>query len=72
MKYVLLFIVLALTSCSVSDTNTQLDSNDYSIRIIDGCKYIQVENGATFGNNYNYTLTHKGNCKNPIHQCPCK
>lgn len=32
-------------------------------KIIDGCEYIVTRN--SYGNG----LTHKGNCKNPIHQC---
>lgn len=70
-----LIIILSILSLSSCFTETE-DSNptsvgNYSIRIIDGCEYIQVENGLTLGNNYNYTLTHKGNCKNEIHKCPC-
>ena len=73
MKYILgIFIVLTLTMCSRTDSNSQFDPNQYSIRIIDGCEYIEVENSTTFSDAYSYTLTHKGNCKNPIHRCPCK
>ena len=41
---------------------------DYSIIVIDGCEYIF---GRDYGGyNGGYFLTHKGNCKNKIHQPP--
>ena len=38
----------------------------YGIVEIDGCEYIEVSYGLGSGTGY-YSLTHKGNCKNPIH-----
>lgn len=40
----------------------------YSIIIIDGCEYIFGRDHG--GYNGGYFLTHKGNCKNKIHQPP--
>lgn len=42
-------------------------SSDYQIVVIEGCEYIEVARNLDF-NNAAYSLTHKGNCKNPIHQ----
>ena len=39
---------------------------DYSIVIIDGCEYIKVDRTAL--QSRVFSLTHKGNCKNPIHK----
>lgn len=33
--------------------------------IIDGCEYL----GDLSGDSRSHYLTHKGNCKNPIHKC---
>lgn len=35
------------------------------IEIIDGCEYIVTINNT--GNGISQSLTHKGNCKNPMH-----
>lgn len=35
---------------------------DYNIVIIDGCEYLRLEHTHGYA-----SLTHKGNCKNPIH-----
>lgn len=39
---------------------------DYSIVTIDGCEYIKVDDG--FAQCRVFSITHKGNCKNPIHK----
>lgn len=38
-----------------------------TVIVIDDCQYIFVENGVAIGNNYAFSLTHKGNCTNSIH-----
>ena len=71
-KILSITIVLALSSCSnnkckqpiqsteLSTTSERYD-NRYQIYTLEGCEYIVVGNGySTWG-------THKGNCKNPIH-----
>ena len=47
--------ILILSSCSTRH-----------IEIIDGCEYIVTT--ASTGNGISESLTHKGNCRNPIHQ----
>ena len=41
---------------------------DYNIIIIDGCEYIEYDNNAVLADWRVYSITHKGNCNNPIHQ----
>jgi hypothetical protein len=47
-----------------AETRTGTKSN-YSIVTIDGCEYIECDYGIW--DQRVYSLTHKGNCKNPIH-----
>ena len=35
--------------------------------VYDGCQYLVVENSMPGGNNYSFSMTHKGNCTNVIH-----
>ncbi len=65
MKYLLLIVIL-FASCSpngkekvIEDNNTK-PRHDYKVVIIDRCEYIEVADGY-------YSLTHKGDCNNPIH-----
>lgn len=44
-----------------------LPEKDYKVIVIDNCQYIAAENGVPDVRNYNLTITHKGNCNNPIH-----
>lgn len=37
--------------------------NGYSVIVIDGCEYIEYDNGGIASTQV-HTLTHKGNCKN--------
>lgn len=69
MKQLLVVVALALVSCSregqVPAKPTQYKVGEFIDPIevveIDGCEYL-------FGDWHNATvLTHKGNCKNPIH-----
>lgn len=68
----ILFFALTIASCTTETGNVSYDAGNYSIRMIDGCEYIEVETGYKQASEYNYTLTHKGNCRNPIHKCPCQ
>lgn len=43
-------------------------SDNYSIITIDGCEYIEYDKGV-FDQRV-YSLTHKGDCKNPYHNTP--
>lgn len=42
--------------------------DDVKTVVIEGCEYLVVENGARIGNNYAFSMTHKGNCSNVIHK----
>lgn len=59
-------IVAILSSCSQNNKSSLPDPTyDYKIVVISGCEYIEVDAG--FGYGAVYSLTHKGNCINPIH-----
>lgn len=58
MKYIIFLIILS--SCVPKDGDTV--ENPPTI-IIEGCEYIQVRP------KYDKAFTHKGNCKNQIHNC---
>jgi hypothetical protein len=68
MKKVLLFIVCSITMASCShegghEGGTETRTiGDYSIKVIDGCEYIELDKGG--GSHRIYSLTHKGNCIN--------
>lgn len=49
-----------------SGTRTETGKG-YTILEIDGCQYIEVSFGTGSNVGY-YSLTHKGNCNNPIHK----
>lgn len=66
--FVVLFILMILgASCSsrheeskrtvLSDTQSE-----YKIIVIEGCEYIIYS--YSYANNYSFSITHKGNCKN--------
>ena len=66
--YIVVFMVtLSILGCdsTVKEVNDSYGF-DYSIVIIDGCEYIKVDEGV--GHCRFFSLTHKGNCKNPIHK----
>lgn len=68
---ILILVSVCLYSCC-SDKNSEpirLDINGeayYEIVIIDSCEYIFGTDTQAY--NGGYFLTHKGNCKNPIHK----
>lgn len=51
--------LLALTGCYKASPAGLLNQ---SVIQIDGCEYFRYETSYGYGN-----ITHKGNCKNPIH-----
>jgi len=67
MKKLLVILCLAAVSCNVptKDATNRIDIGDTEVYTytIDGCEYIGDLNGDG-RDNY---ITHKGNCKNPIH-----
>lgn len=67
---VLLVLILFPAACQVPRGTNQGSANssalNYKIVVIDSCEYIEVYEGI--GQSSVYSLTHKGNCKNPIHK----
>ena len=59
MRYLL--VVIILSACGVPGDGDVVE-NPPTI-MIEGCEYIQVRP------TYDRAFTHKGNCKNPIHNC---
>lgn len=57
---VLLFVVVTMLSCTAVTGD-----KEYRTIEIDGCEYLFKYNGYNSGESF----THKGNCKNPIHDC---
>ena len=69
-KVILLICVLAFLGCETPNiekktTDVIIDETGRKVEIMmfDGCEYVYVEIYRKLG------LAHKGNCKNPIHQC---
>ena len=67
MKKIVVILCLATVSCETPDPNgvhsQQIGNRIINTYVIDGCEYI----GEISGDGRNDILTHKGNCKNPIH-----
>lgn len=67
MRKLLILSLFLLSSCSQYDPkrgSSKEPSEDYRIVIIDGCEYVEVDEGGSRQNHRIYSLTHKGNCKN--------
>lgn len=69
-----LVAILAVMLCSAlfsgcMDGRTVAENGTELFRTIeiDGCQYLFTEISARESNNYAVAITHKGNCKNPIH-----
>lgn len=46
----------------------ELNKNHFQIIHYEGCEYIIVEYGYPGYDTYSFSITHKGNCNNPIHK----
>lgn len=57
-KFGFYLLLVILTSCA----NETYEEDSYDTLIIDGCEYLSLH-----GSVYQQSLSHKGNCKNPIH-----
>ncbi len=57
----IIILLAALAACKPAPSAVTGDNN-INIVVIDGCEYLKVT-----GMSGNPTLTHKGNCINPIH-----
>lgn len=69
----LVSVMLIFTSCEQQKEPAKEDlvkseyvQDDYSIVTIDGCEYIEFDQG--YGQYRVYSMIHKGNCKNEIHK----
>ena len=60
-KYGFIAVVICFCSCGKSDFKTENNGSMYSFNTIevDGCEYLVSSS----------KFAHKGNCKNPIHNC---
>ena len=78
-KYGFIAVVSCFYSCTTTEIITQEEAqrrieiksrdfeNTFEILILDGCEYYHQGYSSTAKGK----LTHKGNCKNPIHKCNC-
>ena len=60
------FVVIAACNPTPPGDTPIEQRQNYAIKTIDGCEYIEIDLG--YLHNRIYALTHKGDCKNPIHQ----
>lgn len=61
---ILLFFLIVFLSCGKPKSPTGEPTTtygDYTLKVIDGCQYIEYDYG--YGQTRVYSLTHKGNCK---------
>ena len=64
--------MLFLCSCEQQSSNSKpIEFDEYTVRMIGDCEYIEYEYGFKGGAGYSYSITHKGDCKNSIHKCKC-
>ena len=72
-KIIALIILCSLIGCNDIPNGKQINHpsnsnkplHNFRLVDIDGCEYIEVDAGIA--ESAVYSLTHKGNCKNPIH-----
>ena len=76
MKNIFIFVAtILLFSCSskgekLSDEKRkEIDDSPFELMEIDGCEYLYKQFVVDEGTALTMTMTHKGNCKNSIHQC---
>lgn len=62
---VMIIAIIFMVACETPDGD-RTKKEGYSILTIDGCEYIEVSSMIGSNNGY-YSITHKGNCNNPIH-----
>ena len=70
MKITLKTLILAAVLCIILtpgcvDENHGREPRPFTVITIDGCEYIQYSWPGYFS--MEYSITHKGDCKNPIH-----
>lgn len=71
---IIIFSLLAIAFCSLTSCEPKpkkdlkeikSDTGTYTVTVIDGCEYLTY---GYVGGTIPHVITHKGNCKNPIHQ----
>lgn len=72
-NFIAIFIALVtFISCGTSPTEPKPEPlpkvGSYEVITLDGCEYLKY----SWPTQRDHVLTHKGNCSNPIHKCPCK
>lgn len=60
------FVGVGCDNPQTSGGNETSIDGDYTIKVIDGCQYIEYDYGIL--DQRVYSLTHKGDCNNPIHK----
>lgn len=71
--FCLLAAVFLLSSCKHSPSHPkdprEVSIDKYQVKVIDGCEYLEYSY-FMYSQVGLYSLTHKGNCTNPIHYVP--
>jgi hypothetical protein len=71
MKKLLLVFLLGLSLYLIVGCHSEYEDFDVKREIniieIDGCEYIYIHSAQPWASGFAFSLTHKGNCKNPIH-----
>lgn len=65
-KIIVLLLIVSLVGCGYKNDKSIKGENNSDLAglkviVLDGCEYFQFKS-YTY-----YSITHKGNCKNPIH-----
>ena len=72
MKRILLAVVIGtMFGCMPQSSGSVNIGNGFTERTIEGCQYIEYESGMNDTDTHVYSITHKGNCTNPVHKCKC-
>jgi hypothetical protein len=64
MKAIFLLCLIGLIGCERRAPHRYQES-DFQVIVIDGCQYLGLTSNNSYGNMV--SVTHKGNCNNPIH-----
>jgi hypothetical protein len=67
LSILILFLVSCETNVDQKQSQIKIEGMTLKIYIIDECEYYSYCFACNSG-----ILTHKGNCSNPIHKCPCQ
>jgi hypothetical protein len=67
MKYIIILLIIILSSCAnkqeINDNQIKEAKENIDTMTYEGCQYIGFYTSYS-----HYVFTHKGNCNNPIHQ----